>query len=51
MGFHGTKPVYIFCSETISKLEAPEQLKITPSEPLFSALKSVLGEENVKFIK
>ena len=49
--FHGNSTVFIYCTETKKKLEAPERLKITPSEPLFSALKSVLGEENVKFIK
>ena len=36
---------------TKKKLEAPERLKITPSEPLFSALGDILGKENVKFIK
>ena len=49
--FHGNTAVFIYCTETKKKLQAPEKLKITPSERLFSALKSVLGEENVKFIK
>ena len=49
--FHGNMAVFIYCTETGKKLEAPERLKITPSEPLFSALNGVLGKENVKFIK
>lgn len=49
--FHGNTPVFIYCTEQKKKLEAPDRLKITPSEPLFTALKGVLGDENVKFIK
>ena len=49
--FHGSISVFIYCTETKKKLEAPERLKITPSEPLFSALGDILGKENVKFIK
>lgn len=49
--FHGNTPVFIYCTEEKKKLEAPDRLKITPSEPLFTALKGVLGDENVKFIK
>ena len=49
--FHGNTSVFIYCTETKKKLEAPEALKIKPSEPLFSALCDVLGKENVKFIK
>ena len=49
--FHGNSRVFIYCTETGKKLEAPERLKITPSEPLFSALSCILGKENVKFIK
>lgn len=49
--FHGNTPVFIYCTEQKKKLEAPDRLKITPSEPLFTALKGILGEENVKFIK
>ena len=49
--FHGNTPVFIYCTEQKKKLEAPDRLKITPSEPLFTALKGVLGNENVKFIK
>lgn len=49
--FHGNTPVFIYCTEQKKKLEAPDRLKIAPSEPLFTALKGILGDENVKFIK
>ena len=48
--FHGNTPVFIYCTEQKKKLEAPDRLKITPSEPLFTALGEILGAENVKFI-
>ena len=48
--FHGNTPVFIYCTEQKKKLEAPDKLKITPSEPLFTALGEILGAENVKFI-
>lgn len=48
--FHGKTPVFIYCTEQKKKLEAPDRLKITPSEPLFTALGEILGAENVKFI-
>ena len=48
--FHGNTPVFIYCTEQKKKLEAPDRLKITPSEPLFTALGEILGSENVKFI-
>ena len=49
--YHGKTPVIIYCTETKKKLEAPESLKIKLSDELLAALKDVLGEENVKFIK
>ena len=49
--FHGNTSVFIYCTETKKKLEAPERLKITPSKSLFSALNDILGEQNVKFIE
>ena len=48
--FHGNTPVFIYCTEQKKKLEASDKLKITPSEPLFTALGEILGAENVKFI-
>lgn len=49
--FHGNTPVFIYCTEQKKKLEAPDRLKITPSQSLFTALCGILGAENVKFIK
>ena len=49
--YHGKTSVIIYCTETKKKLEAPESLKIKLSDELLAALKDVLGEGNVKFIK
>lgn len=49
--YHGSTPVFIYCTEQKKKLEAPDRLKIAPSERLLAALRGVLGEKNVKFIK
>jgi DNA polymerase III, alpha subunit len=47
----GSTEVIILCTDTGKKLAVPPSLRITPSETLFNALKSLLGAENVKFIK
>lgn len=47
----GSTEVIILCTDTGKKLAVPPNLRITPSETLFNALKSLLGAENVKFIK
>lgn len=47
----GSTDVIILCADTGKKLAVPPSLRITPSETLFNALKSLLGAENVKFIK
>ena len=49
--YHGTVPVIVYCTDTGKKLEAPERLKITPSERLLDELCAVIGKENVKFIE
>lgn len=47
----GSTEVIILCTDTGKKLAVPPNLRITPSETLFNALKNLLGAENVKFIK
>ena len=47
----GSTDVIILCADTGKKLAVPPSLRITPSETLFNTLKSLLGAENVKFIK
>lgn len=47
----GNIPVYIYCLDTGRKLEAPKSLRISESSQLLERLSSVLGAENVKFIK
>ena len=47
----GSTDVIILCADTGKKLAVPPNLRITPSETLFNTLKSLLGAENVKFIK
>ena len=47
----GSTDVIILCTDTGKKLAVPPSLRITPSDTLFNALKSLLGAENVKFIK
>ncbi len=49
--YHGTVSVIVYCTDTGKKLEAPERLKITPSERLLDELCAVIGKENVKFIE
>ena len=53
-GLPDTMAAYIaskLCADTGKKLAVPPSLRIMPSETLFNALKSLLGAENVKFIK
>ena len=47
---HGDKPVIIVCSDTGKRLAAPERLQGDGSETLISALQSVVGRENIKYI-
>jgi len=49
--YKGNTSVYIYCLDTKKKLEAPKTLQIKPDNGLFSQLSSILGEENVKFVK
>jgi len=49
--FKGDTPVYIYCTDTGKKLEAPKSLQIAKNEGLFSKLRAVLGEENVKMVE
>lgn len=47
---HGDKPVIIVCSDTGKRLAAPQRLQGDGSEALISALQSVVGHENIKYI-
>ena len=47
---HGDKPVIIVCSDTGKRLAAPKRLQGDGSEALISALQSVVGHENIKYI-
>ena len=47
---HGDKPVIIVCSDTGKRLAAPERLQGDGSEALISALQSVVGRDNIKYI-
>ena len=49
--YSGNIPVYIYCTETKRKLEAPKELYVNEKTALFDELCSLLGEENVKVIK
>ena len=46
----GEIPVYIFCTSTNKKLQAPRSLYVDGNDLLISELSGVLGQENVKFI-
>ena len=47
----GDTAVYIYCTQTGKKLEAPKSLWVTVNEDILGALYSVLGEENVKIVE
>lgn len=47
---HGDTPVYIVCTAANKRLEAPEALRITPSDELLWLLAEIAGKENVKLI-
>ena len=47
----GNIAVYIYCTETKKKLEAPKTLWINESENLINELTQLLGAENVKLVK
>ena len=48
--YNGDSPVYIICTETNKKLEAPKNLYINHSAELMNELAGVLGEKNIKYI-
>ena len=48
--YNGDYPVYIICTETNKKLEAPKNLYINHSAELMNELVGVLGEKNIKYI-
>ena len=47
----GNVPVYIYCTDTGKKLEAPKALQISASNKMLSRLSALLGEENVKMVE
>ena len=49
--FHGDIPVYVYCTETGKKLEAPKALRIKASDELLKELNGVLGEKNIKLVE
>ncbi len=49
--YKGDTVVYIYCTETGKKLEAPKSLYIRPCEELFESLAEVIGENNIKLVK
>lgn len=49
--FSGNTPVYIYCTDTKKKLEAPKKLWIGENPNLINALTQLLGAENVKLVK
>lgn len=48
--YNGNSPVYIVCTDTNKKLEAPKSLYIKYSASLQNELAALLGDENVKYI-
>ena len=50
-GFKGNVPVYIYCTDTKRKLEAPRELWVDASDRLISKISSVLGPDNVKLVE
>ena len=48
---HGNTPVYIYCTETGRKLEAPESLRVNARDEIISLFGDIIGKENVKLIK
>ena len=46
----GDVPVYIVCTDTNKKLEAPKSLYVKYSELLQKSLEEILPQENIKFI-
>ena len=49
--YHGTTPVYIYCTETKKKLEAPAELRVREQEGIEELFAKIVGKENVKLIK
>jgi len=49
--YSGNTAVYIYCTDTGKKLEAPKSLRVEINEELVMKLCSLLGEENVKNVE
>lgn len=47
----GNTAVYIYCTDTKKKLEAPKSLWISENDSLINELTQLLGAENVKIVK
>ncbi len=48
--YNGNSPVYIICTDTNKKLEAPKKLYINHSNKLMNELSEILGENNIRYI-
>ncbi len=48
--YRGDKPVFIICTDTNKKLEAPRSLYIEFSQKLAEELESIVGKNNIKYI-
>ena len=49
--YKGNTAVYIYCTSTGKKHEAPKALQITPKKELFGRLSDILGEDNIKLVE
>lgn len=49
--FDGTTPLYLYFTESKKLMLAPDPLRVDVNEPLLRALRDLLGEENVAFVK
>lgn len=48
--YSGTTPVFVVCTRTDRRLEAPKQLWVPKNSELLAELEKVLGKENVKWV-
>lgn len=48
--FSGDEPVYIVCTDSGKRLEAPQSLRVRECDELLNALSEIIGTENIKFV-
>ena len=48
--FSGDEPVYIVCTDSGKRLEAPQSLRVRECDELLNALSEIIGIENIKFV-